>query len=184
MEKTPLSAIRFAYTQERAYNAILWLLHQHGGTLKKLKLVKLVFLADLEHLVRYGRPIVGGDYVAMPHGPVASSLLNDINSSGLNNPPFRLISQYDVGAIASVDEDQLSESDMEVLREVNTQFGDMDQFKLRDLTHNYEAWKKNYLGNNSSYPLPYEDFFLNIPDDRQEMLDIIRDRQEAWALLT
>ncbi len=178
-----MSAIRFDYIQERAHNAILWLLHQHGGMVNKMKLVKLAFFADLAHIARYGRPIIGGNYVAMRLGPVASSLLDDLNGRTPRHPPFTLVSKYDVSAAALVDESHLSESDLEVLREINTKYGDMDEFTLSTITHNYAAWRKNYPGDNSSHPLSYEDFFLDIPEDRQEMLHIIRDRQEAWALL-
>ncbi len=177
-----MSTIHFDYVQERAHNAILWLLHQHGGMVNKMKLVKLAFFADLAHIARYGRPIIGGNYVAMPFGPVASPLLDDINGKA-GHPPFSLASKYDVAATAPVNESHLSESDLEVLREINTTYGDMDEFTLSKLTHDYAAWKKNYPGDGSSYPLPYEDFFLDIPADRQEMLHIIRDRQDAWALL-
>lgn len=180
------TTIQFPYIKERAYNAILWLLHQHGGKLNRLKLMKLVFFVDLEHLSRYGRPVIGGHYVAMEHGPVASEMLNDINNTKYckSDKPFECVSQYDVAAIGPVDEDHLSESDIEILREVNSKYGDMDKYAIRDLTHNFKSWRKNYPNDSSSHPLPYEDFFLDLPADRQDMLEIIRDRQDAWALLS
>lgn len=175
--------INFPYTKERAYNAVLWLLHQHSGTLNRLKLVKLVFLADLQHLSLYGRPIVGGHYFAMEHGPVASEMFDDIRCRNIN-VPFECVPPYEVKANALVDEEHLSESDIEVLREVNAKYGDMDRFALRDLTHGFKSWKKNYPNDGSSHPLPYEDLFLDLPEERQAMLDVIRDNQEAWALLS
>ena len=191
-------SIRFPYVKERAHNATLWLLHQHGGMINKLKLVKLVFFADLEHLLCHGRPIVGGSYVAMQHGPVSSELLydiNNINNSG-DDIPFRLQPAYNVKALAPVNEDYLSESDIKVLRGINNQHGDSDRFALRDLTHEFKLWEKNYPNDQSSHPIPYDDFFMelppkykpamNIPDvgGREDMLEIIKDRQEAWAMLS
>ena len=70
--------ITFDYNQQKAFQVILWFLGRHGERLEKLKLVKLIFFADREHLHRYGRPIVGGRYVAMPLGPVASQCLDDM----------------------------------------------------------------------------------------------------------
>lgn len=174
--------IQFTYEKDRAYNATLWLLHQHGGMLNRLKLIKLVFLADLEHLAKYGRPIVGGRYVAMKHGPVASELLSDIQrrTPGLPFSPVNL----NVVANQPVNEEYLAESDIEVLRDVNTEFGDYDRFALRNRTHRYNSWSKNFLGENTSYPLPYEDFFLDVPEERRVMLDVIRDTQDAWGLLS
>ncbi|MGD0679946.1 MAG: Panacea domain-containing protein, partial [Polyangiaceae bacterium] len=69
--------IEFEYDEERARHATLWLLQEHG-TLDHIKLLKLVVLADVEHLKRYGRPIVGGEYFAMEHGPVASQLYDEL----------------------------------------------------------------------------------------------------------
>lgn len=178
--------IKFPYIKERAYNAILWLLRQHGGKMNRLKLMKLVFFVDLEHLARYGRPVIGGHYVAMEHGPVASEMLSDINQTKYckTGKPFEWVYPHDVKATAPVDDEHLSESDIEVLRDINSKYGDMDRFAVRDLTHNFKSWRNNYPDDNSSHPLPYEDFFLDIPESCQDMLDIIRDRQEAWALLS
>lgn len=178
-----MNTIQFPYIKERAYNAILWLLHQHSGRLNRLKLMKLVFFVDLEHLSRYGRPVIGGHYVAMEHGPVASEIYTDIKHCR-DDMPFKAAYVYDIVATAPVDEEHLSESDIEILREINSKYGDMDRYAIRDLTHNFKSWRKNYPNDNSSHPLPYEDFFLDLPADRQDMLEIIRDRQDAWALLS
>ena len=70
--------IKFPFKPDRASQSILGLLHRHGGSMDKLKLIKIIFLADREHLVKYGRPIVGGNYVAMDLGLVSSSLKNYI----------------------------------------------------------------------------------------------------------
>ena len=45
--------VEFRYDQERAWNAVLWFLHQHGGALDFLKLIKLAFFADRLHLAKY-----------------------------------------------------------------------------------------------------------------------------------
>ncbi len=171
--------ISFLYDKDKATQIVLWFLHRHGGMIDKLKLVKLLFYADREHLVRYGRPVVGGPYVAMQHGPVSSRLLDDINqAAGSDDLPFAMKGTTII-AKAQVDENELSESDVEVLEYVDRQFGRYDTFRLRDLTHELEAWKKNYPDPevNTSYPLPYEDFFLDLHD--RDMLELIREHQEA-----
>lgn len=43
------------------------------GKMDKLKLLKLVYLADKYHLIYYGRTITNDDYYAMKHGPIASN---------------------------------------------------------------------------------------------------------------
>ena len=83
--------IRFKYDADKAGQAILWLLHRHGGSMDKLKLIKLFFYADRLHLLRYGRPIVGGHYFAMNFGPVSSELKDIVDSTEQNEQlPFRI----------------------------------------------------------------------------------------------
>ena len=40
----------------------------------KIKIIKLIYLADKYHLVRYGRTITNDDYYAMEYGPVGSTV--------------------------------------------------------------------------------------------------------------
>jgi uncharacterized phage-associated protein len=177
-------SVAFPYDQERATQAVLWLLAQHGGKLPVLKLMKLVFFADRLHLARYGRPIVGGRYVAMPYGPVASELKDDVDEPKPPRPAFEREGN-DVKALGAYDEDVLSDSDLEVLAETNAKYGRLDTFRLRDLTHELEAWRKNYKegAEKRSFPLPYEDFFADLDDEARQMLAIIEEDCEARTAL-
>lgn len=188
IDKTPtkphvwlVSTIRFAYDKDRASHATRWLLARHAGKLDRLKLVKLIFLADRLHLSKYGRPIVGGSYSAMPHGPVASPFLNALNDGSIDG--IAVDGPTTVLAKLPADEDFLSESDIEVLTAINAEFGAKDAWGLRNMTHELEAWKKNYPGNNSSAALPYEDFFMDLDPTFREILEVIKDDQEAAEIL-
>jgi len=176
------TAIRFPYDRERAANAVLWLLGRHNGTLEKLKLVKLVFYADRAHLAKYGRPITGGRYSAMPHGPVASSLYDDLKS-WVNDvhAPVRIKGNH-VIARKQLDVESLSESDVEILTQIDREYGSLSAFTLSAMTHRLRAYKKNFRAGAGarSFTLPYEDFFLDIADDG--ILDIMRDDQDARAV--
>jgi uncharacterized phage-associated protein len=170
--------IDFAYDAERAHNVALWLLKRHGH-LEHIKLLKLVVLADLEHLAKYGRPIVGGQYFAMEHGPVASELYDDLKMGIEGTAPIS-VGSYVVKAVVEPDEDYLSETDLEVLKQIDDQFGAWDVYRLSDYTHT-DAWKKNYKGNNGAYPIPYEDFLRERLDANS--LAIVRDSQEGERIL-
>ena len=50
-----------------------FLARQAGGSIHKLKALKLVYFADRYHLRRYGRPVIGDEYLAMQYGPVPSN---------------------------------------------------------------------------------------------------------------
>ena len=148
----------------------------------RLKLNRLIFLADRLHLARYGRPIVGGHYCAMPHGPVPSEFYNAVKDGELQGV-FPEVGSHKIGSERKADEDFLSETDLEILRCINDQYGSRDAWSLRELTHQFEAYKRNFLGGNTSYSLPYEDFFLDLDPSDQEMLQLIVEDQESEKAL-
>lgn len=174
--------IKFPYDADKARNVTQWLLKRHVQ-LDHIKVLKLVVLADLEHLARYGRPIVGGPYFALEHGPVASELYDDLKlgaSGGLGTEAIS-VGSYVVRSLAELDEDYLSESDLEVLSEIEAKYGAWDSYRLSKLTHSLDAWKKNYKGNNGSYRIPYEDFVQEKLDETARSL--LADDQEAERVL-
>jgi uncharacterized phage-associated protein len=174
--------LTFPYDPARASHASRWLLSKHGGTLDRMKLIKLIFLADRLHLARYGRPIVGGRYRAMQHGPVASEFYNQIKNNELEGTA-QVGTTYRIQVVTEPDEDELSETDIEILREIDGKYGSLDSIRLRDMTHRLQAWERNYKGGGSSYPLPYEDFFRDLAPEDGAMLELIADAQEAEKAL-
>lgn len=69
--KMPLT---FQPKLDKIVELLLYLAHTRPGA-DKYQAVKFFYLADREHIRRYGRPITFGDYVAMSYGPVASNAL-------------------------------------------------------------------------------------------------------------
>ncbi len=97
------------------------------------------------------------------------------------------------GTPVPVNEDFLSESDIKVLRHIDEAYGSMDAIALSGITHEFPLWANRQSEN---AVIPYESFFLDIPDEHRRtlgldsdsenralLLEILRDRQEAWALL-
>lgn len=192
--------VTFPYDRPRAHQGALWFLHRHGGTLDVLKLVKLLFFADRLHLWRYGRPITGGEYKALPHGPVAAQLLDDLSegcetvgyrppqgASGgilMESTPFPFVREGQrIRAGEPLNDDFLAESDLEVLEEVDREYGLKDAITLRGLTHELKVYAKNWRADSGprAFPIAYEDFFDDLPqgDPRRAMLDIMREDCEA-----
>ncbi len=145
----------------------------------KIKLVKLVYLADKYHLIRYGRTITNDDYYAMEHGPVGMTVKDvlSLDPFNLSHNGFKyaskLLSKVDENKFTAntdirVSFDMLSDSDKEALDFVVEKFGKMGKWKLRDYTHRYPEW------------LQYEDLFNNKLSKREristkELLSTIKD---------
>jgi uncharacterized phage-associated protein len=177
----PNKIIKFQYDAEKAKQAALWLLYKNNGIMDKLQLVKLFFFADREHLAKYGRPIIGGTYYTMRKGPVCSELLDALNEclddSLTVEPTHKLVAKVKSST------DWLSESDLEVLEDVYKNYGYTDPFRLSEITHNLEVYKKHWPPKDGGQRelIPYEDFFDDLDGTAKKMLEIIYDEQNAWA---
>ena len=148
-------------TQLKNKNIILYLINKSPeNSLDRLKLVKLLWLADRFHLNKYGRKITKSDYCAMPRGPVASKILDLLN---ISEDSIKRFGNNQI-AIEKADERFLSTTDKEILDIVWTNLKDSHQLDLVDFSHKFPEWKRfeEYIKDPSmpdSYPIVEEDFF-------------------------
>jgi uncharacterized phage-associated protein len=133
---------------------------RQGGQINILKLMKLLYLADRESMAQHGSPISFDKFVAMDHGPVLSRTLNLINGTY----PEQIAADWDEWIsdrenhqiacnrdFSRDDLDQLSDADLDVLNVVWREFGHMNQWDLRDYTHQHITEWTN--PNGSSLPI-------------------------------
>lgn len=137
-------------------------------------LLKVMFFADRYHIRHFGFVASGDTYVAMERGPVGSATKDILykqmprqdNLVGMSSllDDVTVVSEYDV-EIAKQDCDELSKSFIQSLDFALKTYGDRDQFKLSDITHDYPEWKKHETAINSgtkkSIPMDFKDFFDN-----------------------
>lgn len=158
--------------------AINYLLKKTGQA-DKLKIVKLLFLADKLHLLKYARTITGDDFFAMKRGPVGSKTLDLLNQNmeyldnteieyskkylqkidALNYEAKRIESEYEM----------LSESDKTVLDEIALKFGKLSGGDLVELVHQYPEWKyheDHFKERESSIKIKVEEMFSTIKLDK------------------
>lgn len=123
---------------------------------------KILFFADREHLLDFGRPITGDRYVAMEHGPVPSAI-RDILKADSDSPDELLVELHGRVAIEHDANKQmvyskgrenfshLSGSDREYLAAAVEKYGSMTFGELKRVSHEdpaySEAWEKP--GNNN-----------------------------------
>lgn len=156
---------------KKAVQALNLLATRKGGSINKMKAIKLIYFADRLHIRKYGRPIVGDAYFAMKLGPVGSRIKRSADlEEGLPEAIFKYAKEYivpseDKQTVISVkapDRDVFSKTDLECLKKVYEAFADKDQFELAKLTHSYPEWTKHErvlkLGK-KRVPMEYEDFF-------------------------
>jgi uncharacterized phage-associated protein len=172
-----MTQIRFKFDPEKLVQALAFFASRGIDDLDTLKAVKLLYFADRQHLLKYGRPILGDDYYCMKNGPIPTNALSQIQDALSPNPTGdhdALFDEYlDVDRAHSYprfiskkepDLDVFSPTDIEVLEDVLATYGGKSAWTLRELTHLDECVKRadeeRISRGVGSVRIPFELFFL------------------------
>lgn len=165
------------FNYKKAVQAINFFAIKEGGTINKMKALKLIWLSDRLHLRMYSRSITNDVYFAMNFGPVASStkdlaeknaLLADVEEA-YRNQFIKSEGRYYIFSVADVNKRVFSKTDRQIMTKVYDSFGELNEFTLSHISHKYPEWKKweSKLKNQTGYSrfqMDYNDFFLNPAD--------------------
>jgi uncharacterized phage-associated protein len=151
------------YNVRKAAHVAAYFAIKAGMTINVLKLTKLVYLADRRFLEQYDEPILFDQLVSMEHGPVDSTVY-DLTKGELQSSDWDAVltdrAGHEVGLRTPLtidDLDQLSDAEIAVLDETWQRFGRMNQWQIRDYTHDHlREWIDP---NKSSIPIPYSRLF-------------------------
>lgn len=175
--------MRGRYREDKATQAAAKLLKLRGGTMSHLKLIKLLYLAERESLVRLGRPLTYDSYASLPHGPVLSATLDRINTGeayrgGYWDRHIRPKANNEVGLRDSRDipNDQLSPAEEALLDEVFTKYGHLGRWDLVERTHELPEWTDPQ---GSSIPIRPADILRNEGFSDEEIAEMEADWEEA-----
>ena len=101
--------------EHKRINAILFFACKEADNkINRLKLMKLLWLADRTHLTRYGRLILQDTYCALEHGPVPSKT-KEISDNGVDDK-FSVVGDFIIEAEDNYEDKYFSSSDIEVKR--------------------------------------------------------------------
>lgn len=147
--------IEFRFNKQKAIEAILYLANKRPS-IDKMSLYKFLFFADIEHLNKYGRPIIGDFYVAMPFGPVPSQVKDLLEKE--QHSEFD-IDEYMITATRQSNTDYLSISDMEILDQIYGRYCNYSARQLSNLSHEHKAWinARKLNPNKNNNKLDYKD---------------------------
>jgi hypothetical protein len=157
--------MKFSFSQDKAVAALALIAREHPG-FSPLFVSKVLFFAEKWHLNRYGRPIVADTYIAMPRGPVPSTIKDfiDANWDWVDKPEnfdavveFRrergLLRLYPAGGDAQPDLSALSQTDIDCLAEAVAYCKDKTADDLSHITHLDPAWRDAELNREMDYEL-------------------------------
>jgi uncharacterized phage-associated protein len=176
----PMADFGFEFNLDKLIHAIALFANQGIRDLTKLKVAKLLYFADKQHLLEYGQPIIGDVYWCMEFGPVPSFAMNEmseaiqsseIESSAISDssrmhevlkvrkplfgryPCFEAKRPFDPAVFIG--------SEIKVLHDVSARYGSETARQLVDLTHKEPTWliANETRGLQSRAPIPYDLFF-------------------------
>lgn len=180
--------LNFRPKPQKIVELMLYLAHRRPGA-DKYQAVKFFYLADREHLIRYGRPISFESYYAMSYGPVASTVLDLLNgdlrpiaSTGIEALPFEVeIGKLPNGKettfirkpLREVNYDLFSKSDLKVFDEIVDQYRDASFDELFAATHKHYAWKNAW--NTRKQGARAEMFYEEMIEDKAQREALVED---------
>lgn len=169
--------IKFTPKPEKIVDSILYMALK-GIEIDQYKAVKLLYLADREHLKRFGRPITFDKYVAMKFGPVASCAFDILKGKQVlgvkpKTLPFELFKLDKITLVQNpkrdIDRSIFSKSDLMVLDQIADEYGDKSFGDLYEITHSHFAYDRAWKNRKSKADeMRFEDFLIEdaSKDDR------------------
>jgi uncharacterized phage-associated protein len=152
--------LSFDFKPEKFVHAVAYVAGRKPNVTKK-EICKLLFFADKEHLLRFGRPITGDTYFALEQGPIPSRGLDALNERGdrLNIEAVRKfgkLSGWTFQLERPADLKPLSKSDKQILEETMQRLGHLNAWQLEELSHLEPAWIKSERNERMDFELFFE----------------------------
>ena len=169
------------FDEKKAAHVAAFFISRAGGRINILKLMKLMYLAERQSFQVYGEPMIGDSLVSMDHGPVLSTSYNCANGysrPGSGDGWASLIDareRHDLALLRPITDPaqellELSAADVEILDKLWSDLGGMDQWELRDYTHQHcPEWRDPH---GSSHPIEFSNLLSILgykPDQIDEM---------------
>lgn len=134
------------FNEAKATQAAAFFLKLRGGQMHYIKLIKLLYLADREALIRWGLPFTTDRHVSMDNGPVTSRILNLITEDRPKPVWSQYISapmgDYEVQLVKEAPIDLLSRAEEKLMIEIFEKYGHMNRWFLIDtVMHKLPEWR-------------------------------------------
>jgi len=150
--------IEFQFQLGKAVEAMAYLLSQIGPT-DKVKMTKLVYLADREHFLAHGYPITGDRQYAMKKGPIPRMTLKAINGeislAYTALLPYIDIHNFVLSLRQMPSANLLTDSEKKTLDLIVREHGHKYKWDLVNETHRLPEYTRTYMPGTSTH-IPYE----------------------------
>lgn len=165
------------FDETKATQIAAYLLRLRGGQMHYMKLIKLMYLADREAILRWGVPITRDRYVSMDNGPVLSRVLNLITDDRPKPVWSEFISaplgEYEVKLLRDAPTDALSRAEEKLLDEIFQMYGYRNRWELiENVMHKLPEWQNP---NKSAIPILIRDILKAGGESEDEIRVVLRE---------
>jgi uncharacterized phage-associated protein len=175
--------MEFTFNSLKTTQAAGVLLSLEKRVMDRMRLLKLLYIADRELLAARGRTLTGDRAVAMNQGPVLSQTYN-LTEGNEDSPEYwdkhirsvgdQLVLMGDPGR------GELSRREVDKLNELTERFRNITTEGLSALTHEYSEWLKNFVPDRSM-PIPWVDVLKDMCDE--DRIEVYTTRLEEQHLI-
>jgi uncharacterized phage-associated protein len=166
---------------EKSVSAIAFLMERQGGCLDMFLAIKMLYLADKQALIRWGKTITGDSFVSLPKGPVLTKIYNLFKGNGSARDLQRWKAcfservNHSIHLLSQVDVDLLSEREKEALDEARLEVNNFAPWDVADWLHaTCPEWTDP---NGSSLPIDPIVILENAGRSEQEIANIVKSNQ-------
>lgn len=177
---------------EKIKAVILYIMQSFSEGVDYIKLFKILYFAQRDHLATYGKVIVDDSFRALKHGPVPAYTYKGLQiaeGKPLEGDFKDFLTNFEVRekkvyAMSKPDMDYISGADRRSLDASIEKYKDIDPYDLSDLSHD-SAWQEAIQRMKDD---PQKNFITLIDMARagnasKEMVDYIREKQLIKAAL-
>lgn len=175
--------IRVRFDIQKKIQAAALLARLEGGRVDRVRLLKLLYIADRDSLAERGIPIIGGRVAALDNGPLHCDVYSMIKSEGEHDAEVEAAREWGVifkndnhSIVLKTDPEilDLSEFEVEKLTDAWDRHKDLDTWELVEKTHEFEEWKR-FQRTGSSHTIPMESILSAVGYNIQDIAAIQRE---------
>lgn len=171
------------FNETKATQAAAHFIKRRGqGFISYMKLMKLLYFADREALLRWGSSITSDNYFSMDRGPVLSRVLDLVTEGAAPQEPhyweqhLQPFGDHEVRMIADPSDGELSEAEIELMDEIFAKLGGLSRWEIVDEAHKLPEWEDPKGGR---IPIRYRDILHFGNKSPQEIEAILLDLQAS-----
>jgi len=172
---SPARRVEIKFDEVKATQVASLLVSKFGGKMSHLALMKFLYIVDREAIARWGRPVMGGAYYSLPHGPIISPVLTLMQKiEGWDDPSFwsEHLSKMgnEMNLLKPAGDDELSDAELALVDEVFQTYRNLNKWQLRDLTHNFGEWTDPH---GSNIPIAIEEILFHVGKKGSEISKVL-----------